>query len=180
MKAVPPLNTNFNVTKSEAAKLWSSALPLDESRENYLRSDRIRRSKNGNWVVRLNIRHDAAKVGHLATREFQLLSRLGLDIVSYAHIPLSARKLITISPWVPDISEATQQQYDREAKPVWADYYEIAQRQPSEPYLSSELSLPPNHSVQQGSHKPFLHVIDPILHTAGPSLARYMVKQLSM
>lgn len=164
------LNNRFLVSSEEAGRLWVDGKPMAPRRT--LSSERIRRSENGLWVIRL---HDptlepasrtacseasAEKIIGDANAEFTRLQEAGVDVISRAHAPsVLGRKVFTITPWIEGLRPCTYAEFREVVHPRLENYFLAARAVGIEP-RHGELAATRQYSGVLDIPQVFLHDVD--------------------
>ncbi len=128
---------------------------------------RIRRSEDGEWVIRLNktptIR--AAVVREVVIREYERLADLGMYVLAFESVPsISEKRLFTITPWVPDLVVCSEDRYNQTVKPVVDVYHAQTAGLRKQGVLSvHELGHHKQYFDPADLPKPVNHDVDPMV-----------------
>ncbi len=161
----PHVNNTFEISHKEAGALWSESQPLPIPDKNN-RSERLRRSACGQWVVRqFNMfeRLDMAAEDLVETvsREYDRLKTCGIDVLSHAITPsVTHTRVFTVTPWLPNVRLCDTATFDAVVAPKLETYMEAP---PSTGYLNDveceeQFALTPDRPAQ-----PFLLDLDPYI-----------------
>lgn len=168
---IPPVNRRFDVTAAEAGEIWLAGeqLPSDTLRDGATFFQSIRRSQDGEWLIR---RYRGSlpteRLQANMNREFDRLQRLGLNVISFANAPDPAdpRSIYILSPWL-ELSECPVPDYERSITPVlWRYYQEQLGRLEDNPgaiYLGYEIVKHDQYSAHPNLKAPLLHDPEPQL-----------------
>jgi hypothetical protein len=180
--STPLVNHSLEISADEIEQLWDAGTPTADAlnllpAQSYVQS---KRSENGEWHLKFDPLHDEdyfhtdltpEERCDIHDKELARLRRLGLHVITFARVPFNeARKVMTLTPWVEGIKEATPDQRDTYITPVVRKYYQgwlRAQKykitRNRRPYYALDLSVE-QHSTVEGRERPFLHDLDPALN----------------
>lgn len=129
LPAVSPLNRSFDILPEEAVRLWDDGVQMPPSPEHgRMDPSRIRRSADGQWVVRCD-RHKGTFPSHEHVAEwvqeqFEHLQELGLNIISRAMTASPAGEtLLTVTPWLADRAMCSKAVFYTRVAPVLNRYF---------------------------------------------------------
>ena len=125
---VPLLNQSFDIGSEEAIELWADGVPMPPQEHGRMNPDRIRRSNDGQWVVRRD-RHKGVLPSHdhtvaWALEQIERLQELGLNVISRAMTSSPAGEtMLTVTPWLTDRAACTDTAFDTRITPILNRYF---------------------------------------------------------
>lgn len=172
MPHVPILNASFEVSPTEAATMWSEAVPMWTERplgESYPSPERVRKTPDNKWVVRRRMQTEteqvqtAAEFADTATQEFLRLQEFGINVISRAFTPSAGgNSVFTISPFVDGIVQCKPEVYKATMLSRLRAYF----AQSIGSMTLTDIRRPDQYSHltnQPRTDVPFLHDVDPYM-----------------
>ena len=176
---VPPINHSFEFSHDEARGLWTVGTPLaDDPETDFVRSPmtedmpsdgRLRRSSDGEWVVR-RCHHSSTyyptleETATAGSSELERLQESGINVISRA-LTASAvdGSIYSVTPWIPEIKVCNKATFEATIRPNLDKYFDNPDREVI--LLKVELHKPWQYSTGATPDlaTPFLHDTDPIM-----------------
>ena len=166
---VAKVNQTFEISAGEAGRMWVDGGPLPPETE-YTDTDfeRLRRSENGAWLVRLNdpavegrLSGSAAELAERAGAEFARLRAAGVNVVTHAITPsVLGRRIFTVSPWIDGVEKCSREAFDAVVQPALVVYFNAAAQAGHQPRCM-ELDHRGQFSIAPAVFpEPFMHDVD--------------------
>jgi hypothetical protein len=191
---VPPLNHQIDISAEQATHLWYKSEMPPEPRDFQRRQARV--SGDERWLIK-RFEHpygeEPLTVAQLSPDELcraglielKRLQRLSLPVISHALVPAadSTFTIFVVSPYIPNLQTSSQDEFYRQNVPVLlsylADRTEAAINAPGRStFYMEDIFRHDQYSKHTGSERPFLHDIEPSLHTSAQHALKTL-KQLA-
>lgn len=165
MAELPVLNHTLDMTPGEVGAIWSESVPMPfaSERDDPEDATRIRLSNDGAWVVRRHAPAElsAEQVVENANVEFNRLRELGLNVVTFAHVPsVTERHVFTVTPWISEIAKCKRSEFRHKVAPIIDSYVQATEELPVR-LDHAELYMHQQYSALTSDRTPFLHDVDP-------------------
>jgi hypothetical protein len=179
---VPPINHSFEFSHEEARDLWMVGTPLaDDPETDFVGSPmtedmpsdgRLRRSSDGEWVVRRCIQSLVdynpilEELAISFSTELERLQKSGVNVISRALTASTVHGTIfSVTPWIPKIKVCNKATFEATIKPHLNDYFD----NPPGEVILHKLEL---HKPWQYSTAPTPELAAPFLHDTDPFMQR--------
>lgn len=173
---LPDVNGTVTITADKALGMWEEGVPVPSDEHGDLFGSR-RVSPDNKWFLKLSRPHHASDAARITTVEFERVKAMGLNVVSFANLAISPRRVVTVTPYIDGLVNLDFVEYCEQVLPVWEKYYQQVINNDRKSFLSYDAVMVEQYYRAPSFDRPFALDVEALLET-GVEEAEYTLNTL--